>query len=398
MGWPVVRLGDVVKQIQRPTLVEPDKEYRLLGMRSQIGGPFLREVKRGSEISASTLNQVNAWDFIYSRLFAWQGSFGVIPEELDGCYVSNEFPLFSVDEARLDPRFLVFWFGLPQTQRTVEADCFGSTPGTRNRYKEEYFLRLEAPFPSFAEQQRIVAKLDKVAALAEEASSLQINVKNDWKALLVNMAHRPDLSTAEKKERGWREVKLKEILTPAAEPYDVDLETSYPNLGIYSFARGTFVKPPIDGALTSAKTLYRVRKGQFIYSRLFAFEGAYTIVPAELDGRFVSNEFPSFYIAGEAATPEFFAAFFMNQHVWADLQAGSLGLGSRRQRVNQKHLLEYAIWLPPLSWQRRIGDIFGKFKINTADEGLDVAALMPAILDGVFGNQETFTLSTVRSY
>ncbi len=142
MGWPVVRLGDIVEQLQRPTPVEPDKEYRLLGMRSQIGGPFLREMKRGSEISASALNQVNAGDFIYSRLFAWQGSFGVIPEELDGCYVSNEFPIFSVDAARLNPRFLVFWFGLPQTQRDVEADCFGSTPGTRNRYKEEYFLRL----------------------------------------------------------------------------------------------------------------------------------------------------------------------------------------------------------------------------------------------------------------
>lgn len=387
MGWPVVHLGDVVEQIQRPTPVEPDEEYWLLGMRSQIGGPFLREVKRGSEISASTLNQVSTGDFIYSRLFAWQGSFGVIPEELNGCCVSNEFPIFGVDEARLDPRFLVFWFSLPQTQRTVEADCFGSTPGTRNRYKEEYFLQLEAPCPPLAEQQRIVAKLDKVAALVEEASSLQINVKDEWKALLINMAHRPDLSTAEKKECGWREVKLKEILAPAAEPYDVDPETSYPNLGIYSFARGAFAKPPIDGASTSAKTLYRVREGQFIYSRLFAFEGAYTIVPAELDGRFVSNEFPSFDIAEEAATPEFFAAFFMSPGTWTDLQAGSLGLGSRRQRVNQKRLVEYTIWLPSLPWQHRIGSVFSKFRACAEAGGKAIAAFMPAVLDGVFNSE-----------
>ena len=165
MGWPVVALGEVLEQIQRPTPIEPDEEYRLLGMRSQIGGPFLRETKKGSEISARVLNQVKAGDFIYSRLFAWQGSFGVIPEELDGCYVSNEFPIFAVDKAHIDPRFLVFWFGLPQTQRTVEADCFGSTPGTRNRYKEEYCLKLETPCPPLNEQQRIVAKLDKVAGV-----------------------------------------------------------------------------------------------------------------------------------------------------------------------------------------------------------------------------------------
>lgn len=204
MGWPVVRLGEVLEQIQRPTPIEPDEEYRLLGMRSQIGGPFLRETKGGSEISARLLNQVKAGDFIYSRLFAWQGSFGIIPEELDYCYVSNEFPIFAVDEARVDPRFLVFWFGLPQTQRKVEADCFGSTPGTRNRYKEEYFFKLEAPCPPLNEQQRIVAKLDKVAGLVGEAKSLQNNVKNEWKTLLINMAHRPDLSTAEIK-RVWVE-------------------------------------------------------------------------------------------------------------------------------------------------------------------------------------------------
>ena len=168
MGWPVVALGEVAKPIKRPTSVEPGKDYRLLGMRSRIGGPFLREMKDGTEIAANVLNKTKAGDFIYSRLFAWQGSFGVISEAFDECYVSNEFPLFHIDATRLDSRFLAFWFGLPRVQRLVEADCFGSTPGTRNRYKEEYFLRLRVSAPSLAEQHRIVAKLDKVAALVEE--------------------------------------------------------------------------------------------------------------------------------------------------------------------------------------------------------------------------------------
>lgn len=109
MGWPVVRLREVLEQIQRPTPIEPDEEYRLLGMRSQIGGPFLRETKRGSEISARILNRVKAGDFVYSRLFAWQGSFGIIPEELDYCYASNEFPIFAVDEARVSTRTSASW-------------------------------------------------------------------------------------------------------------------------------------------------------------------------------------------------------------------------------------------------------------------------------------------------
>jgi len=72
--------------------------------------------------------------------------------------------------------------------------------------------------------------------------------------------------------------------------HSVEADKQYPNLGIYSFGRGLFHKQPIDGALTSATTLYRVRKGQFIYSRLFAFEGAYGAVAEEFDEYFVSGE------------------------------------------------------------------------------------------------------------
>jgi type I restriction enzyme, S subunit len=142
-----VLLGTIARRVDRFELVQPDGEYRLLGMRSRINGPFVREVKNGTEISAQKLNRVQTGDFIYSRLFAWQGSFGIIPNEMDGCYVSNEFPLFRLDTARIKPRFLVYWFGLPHVQKTVEADCSGSTPGTRNRYKEAFFEALEINLP-----------------------------------------------------------------------------------------------------------------------------------------------------------------------------------------------------------------------------------------------------------
>ena len=77
----------------------------------------------------------------------------------------------------------------------------------------------------------------------------------------------------------------------------------------------------------------------------------------------------------------------MNPRVWTDLLAGSLGLGSRRQRVNQKHLVEYTIWLPPLAWQNRIGDVFGRFQVNARAEGQAIDTLMPAVLDGVFNSE-----------
>jgi type I restriction enzyme M protein len=145
--WPISKIGSFVTPIDRSETVQLDKEYKLLGVRLDFRGAFLREVVTGSTSSATKLNQVKAGDFIYSRLFAWRGSFGIIPPELDGCYVSNEFPLWEIDEDKVKKDFLLEWLRLPTTLAEVERCCTGSTPQSRNRFKEEFFLALEIPVP-----------------------------------------------------------------------------------------------------------------------------------------------------------------------------------------------------------------------------------------------------------
>jgi len=112
-------------------------------------------------------------DFIYSRLFAWRGAFGVIESALNGCYVSGEFPTFKVVPDKIDKEFLRLWFRLPSVIEKVEADCTGSTPLTRNRFKENFFLNLETPLPPLAEQRRIVARIEALAAKIEEVGGLR---------------------------------------------------------------------------------------------------------------------------------------------------------------------------------------------------------------------------------
>jgi type I restriction enzyme S subunit len=179
-----VRLAEVLAPVRRREEVEAGKEYRLLGVRLDGGGPFHRETKAGSEISAKYLYRVSAGDFIYSRLFAWRGAFGVIDAALDGCYVSGEFPTFVPSTCSLDPRYLLLWFRLPGTLFRVESDCSGSTPLTRNRYKEPYFLALDLPLPPIHEQRRIVARIDGLAALIEEAQGLRAKASRETEALM----------------------------------------------------------------------------------------------------------------------------------------------------------------------------------------------------------------------
>jgi len=385
--WPKVALGDVLSQVNRFESVRPEASYPLLGVRLEGNGAFLRETVIGTETSATRLNRVAHGDFIYSRLFAWRGAFAVIGRDLDGSFVSNEFPVFTADTNRVSTSFLRYWFRLPAVWRRVEEDCTGSTPTTRNRYKEQFFLSLQIPLPPLAEQQAIVSRLDTLADRVRQVNERLDAIERDSLRLLVTMATRKDISDAERHALGWRETSISSIAELALHPQKVDAVESYPNIGIYSFARGLFEKPPIDGATTSAKTLYRIKRGQFIYSRLFAFEGAYALVPQEFDGYFVSNEFPTFDVDPERASAKFLMTLFLTEADWHGLRASSKGVGDRRLRIQPEHILARTIWLPPRQEQSRIERIYDlHFALKARHAAIRQAneALIPAMLERVF--------------
>jgi type I restriction enzyme S subunit len=187
-AWPKVKLGDVLVANDRSEAVDASKEYRLLGVRLDGQGPFLRETVMGTQTAATRLFRVEAGDFIYSRLFACRGAFGVIEQELDGCYVSGEFPTFRPAPEKLDVRFLKYWFRLPSVIARVDEDCTGSTPLTRNRFKEQFFVALEIPLPPLAEQRRVVARIEELAAQIHEARTLRQQATEEAEALLAHSA------------------------------------------------------------------------------------------------------------------------------------------------------------------------------------------------------------------
>lgn len=204
-NWPTAKLGDVLTRVEREEKVDASKEYRLLGIRLEGQGPFLREIVTGTQTSATKLFRVAKDDFIYSRLFACRGAFGVISEELNGCYVSGEFPTFLPVPGKIDVEFLKFWFRLPSVIATVDVDCSGSTPLTRNRFKENFFLALEIPLPPLAEQRRVVARIEELAAQIHEARTLRHQAAEEVEALQLQVVGDlfPEPSAGDGKVSDW---------------------------------------------------------------------------------------------------------------------------------------------------------------------------------------------------
>ena len=149
-------------------------------------------------------------------------------------------------------------------------------------------------------------------------------------------------------------VPLGELLTSAPDPHGVDPDGKYPIAGIYGFGRGMIRRSPVIGREIAANRLFRIRAGQFIYSRLKSFEGAYAIVSPDADGYFVSNEFPAFDLRSERLDPGFLGWYFKQERVWRKLASGGKGIGARRERLHPSRLLDHTIALPPMAKQRQV--------------------------------------------
>ena len=114
-------------------------------------------------------------------------------------------------------------------------------------------------------------------------------------------------------------------------------------------------KPPISGMESSATALYRVRQDQFIYSRLFAFEGAYGLVTRQNSMGATSRTNSPRSTAIEAASSPNTWDCALGDRVYGRIVARlSTGIGDRRRRVQPDQFLTHSIPLPSLSEQRRI--------------------------------------------
>ena len=117
------------------------------------------------------LFQVKAGDFVYNRLFAWKGSFAVVPDELDGCHVSAEFPVFDIDPSVALSEFINLVMCRPATWSIIEGQSTGSTAVSRNRWKEERFGNWELLLPPLRQQRAMIDLIRAVSKATRAAEA-----------------------------------------------------------------------------------------------------------------------------------------------------------------------------------------------------------------------------------
>src|SRR5262249_27068394 len=122
----------------------------------------------------------SAGEFLVAEIDAKVGGYGLVPDSLDSAIVSSHYFLFTVEQSRLDRAFLDYFIRTPSFREQVEAQGSTNYAAIRPAQVLDYGM----PLPPIAEQRRIVARIDELASLVQEALEVRHHVDDAVKNLL----------------------------------------------------------------------------------------------------------------------------------------------------------------------------------------------------------------------
>ena len=389
--WPEVVLGEVLRRADRFETKDDLADYVFAGTYSFARGIFRGETKTGSTFRLPAVQRVRTGDFIYCKIMAWEGAFGVAPPEVDGCVLSGAFVVYEIDETKLEPAYLDRYF----KQRTVWQSIGSRSTGTNVRRRSlhpDVFEAFEMPLPPIEEQRRVVNKLDRLASATERVATLQGHAEASARALARSLAG--DAFTALEREFGTRTLReLGAFVTSGPRNWS----QYYSSVGD-CFYRAQDIGPtgetldqatqrlaPPDGV---AGRHARVRPGDVLVVITGATVGRVALLRASHEPGFVSQHVALCRVSQDILCPDYLAAALLAPGGQEQLLGSRYGQG--KPGLNLDNILDLHVPVPDLVHQRDAVDQQTRIRLRSGRLTMlrrraedEVYALVASILDAV---------------
>lgn len=375
--WPTVRLGEVLRLDVERVPVDAATSYPMVGVLSFGRGLFEREPIENGKTSYRVFYRLKAEHVVMSQLFGWEGALALSERRFAGRFLSPQFPTFLCDTAKLDRSFLGWLMRRPAFWEDLGSRASGMGDRRRTLTPDALF-KCGIPLPPLAEQRRVVARIEELAAQIHEARTLRHQAAESAEALLRSILSHDDKV---------KPTPMRELVELRAPDVTVRADETYQFAGVYCFGRGVFKAQRKSGMDFAYPRLTRLRAGEFVYPKLMAWEGALGVVPPECDGCVVSTEFPVFKINEDRVLPEVLDTYFRTPSVWPGIAGESSGTNVRRRRLNPQDFLDYKVPLPSRDTQvtlRKVRAEVDALKRLQAETAAGLDALLPALLDRAF--------------
>jgi type I restriction enzyme, S subunit len=392
--WQKVKLGSLLERSDETLELQANTEYREITVRMWGKGVELRGTLTGADMSGSRRFVAHANQFIVSRIGAEKGAMGLVPPDLEGAVVSNDFPLFNVDDSKVLAPFLQW---LARTKGFWEECSKASEGTTRIRLQEDEFVKMEIPLPPLEDQRRVVARIEELAEQIHEARTLRHQAAEEAEAFTAS-----HISALFSDDGVWQRVEnavLPRKGSVRSGPFGSQLlheeftESGVAAIGTrdvqtnrFQLQGGWFVSPEKFEQFRR----YQVFSGDVLCTIVGGSIGRFCVVPEDIPLAFTTKHVQALTLDSTKAEPRFVSSM-LNFHRRCRESLFSKVEGSAQPSLNAGKILATSLPSPPLSEQRRIVaeldalqtkvDALKRLQAETAAE-LD--ALLPAILDKAF--------------
>jgi type I restriction enzyme, S subunit len=188
--WPMVRLEKLLIHDDRYMEPEP-RIYAKLSVKLYGRGVVLDAPADGATLRMRRHQLARAGQVILSEIWGKKGAIGFVPPDGDGALWTSHFFLFDVRDELLDPDWLGLIFRANYLEEQLSVYAKGTTGYAAVRPK--MLLTCEIPLPPLAEQRRLVARIEGLAAHIHEAQDLRSEAAEQTEGLFqasIEMTYR----------------------------------------------------------------------------------------------------------------------------------------------------------------------------------------------------------------
>jgi type I restriction enzyme S subunit len=350
-GWTVSRLSEVTPT-DRPIV------YGIVqaGPHCPNGVPYIRSTDVGGELDMKTLLRTSPEIAAKYRradvrpgdlVFSLRGNIGeasIVPTDLPNANLTQGTARIAAN-GRTSARFIRLALSCQVVVAGIDAVAKGST------FREisiDQLRKVRIPVPPLPEQEAIVSVIsnwDRGLRQLTDLIAAKVRFKQGlMQQLLTGKRRFTEFGGAE-----WGRRAIGSFLTESRIPGSHGGNAKKITVKLYG--KGVISKSETRAG--SAATKYHVRRqGQFIYSKLDFLNGAFGIIPEELDGYESTLDLPAFDI-DDAVDAEWFRYFVVRKSFYKNLLGLANG-GRKARRVNPNDMLQVEIPFPTKKEQSRI--------------------------------------------
>ncbi len=392
--WPIVPLGEVLTEYRGYINAPEPRLYRKLSVKLYGKGVTLDAPADGAALRMKRHQIAKSGQLILSEIWGKKGAIGIVPKEGDGALCTSHFFLFDVNSEKVQRGWLRAIFRANYLEPQLNVQAFG-TPGYA-AVQPQNLLTAKIPLPPLPEQCRMVGRIEKLAAKADEARALRQQAAERADALAHGQLRAEFKFLAERFGLTPLSSLIQEASYGSSQRCDTEqTEGAVPVLRIPNVASETISLDGLKYALlpTDSEERLLVKKGDILVVR--------TNGSLDLVGRSA--------VVGALPQPTAFASYLIRlrldpsrivpeyaQRTLRHLQLRGALVDLARTTAGQHNvslgrLRSAEIPVPPLPWQRRVVEYVDTLqaRVNAlkrlqTETAVELDALLPSILDKAF--------------